>query len=183
VRAMKIITLLLLISCSTPIIIKAPEHPENGLKTPTLLLPSEADKTLKEAARVFQEYGNSDEFYRYLRKNVDDLEGGNETNIDAAIMKFRKCLNERAEIRIEFVNYSPEYRGRVIGGWRNDHLAQNKFKELDVIERAGHWIHEISHACGFTHVDNDIMIYPIIRRSFPYQVGYKFESFLNTRRK
>lgn len=168
-----------LIACSShPLKIRPPANQHPGMRTPTLLLPEDADEHMVEAAKVFGQYANSDEFYAYLRKNVTDLEGGNETNVDSAIEKFRSCLDQRDSIKIVWTKYSNQNIGKVIGGWRDTYLAQNPFKELDVIERASHWIHEISHGCGFTHIDNDINAYPIIKRSWPYQVGSSFEEFL-----
>jgi hypothetical protein len=174
--------LFILFSCSShTIIIPPPKNQEAGMKTPTLILPDDSDKTMIAAATVFSQYANSDEFYAYVKKEVQGLEGGNETNVDVAIHKFRTCLAEREPIKIVWKKYSSKNVGRVIGGWRKTYLAQNPFKELNVIDRASHWIHEISHACGFTHVENDIMKYPVIKRSWPYQVGFKFHDFLETK--
>lgn len=159
-------------------IIPPPKSVSHDWKTPTLILPENADQDMLLAAKIFGEYANSDEFYSFLKKTVSSLDGGNESDLDTAIRNYRRCLNVHAPIEIVLKRYSLKNRSIVIGGWRKTYLAQNDFKKLDPVERASHWIHEISHACGFTHVENDIKAYPIIKQSWPYVVGRTFKEFL-----
>lgn len=151
--------------------------PDKAWKTPTLLLPSNPSIAMLSAVSMIAEYGNSDEFYEYVRLNVKTLAGGNETDINVAIAKFRNCLDKGETISITWYSYRPF--SNVIGGWSGYSIVQNPKMNMTSIERAGHWLHEISHYCNFSHVSNNISTHPIIKQSFSYQAGYKFESFLN----
>lgn len=146
-------------------------------KTPALNLPDANKKTLT-AAEYFRTYANNDEFYAYLRGYTSTLEGGNESNLETAITKFRECLDTHEPITITWKNYSILYRKTVQGGWNGQVINMNAYIPMDDIETAGFWIHEIGHACGFTHISNSLKLYPIIRKSFPYQAGYAFEDFI-----
>lgn len=153
-------------------------------RMPEIILPIDADSSMREALKLVNQFANSDDFYQYLNRKMIRLSGGNETNIELSIKKFRNCLHNSSPISVYWKDYSKVDQNQVIGGWNGYRMNQNKFHRLNPIERAGHWIHEISHACGFTHevhgqLVNDIEKYPIIRNSFPYQVGYAFEDFLS----
>jgi hypothetical protein len=149
-----------------------------GMKTPEFILPDPPNDGMKEVVLVFQAYANTDEFYTFARPKLTTLAGGNSENPDQAIKEFRHCLNTRKSVRIKWGEYSGEYRTRVYGGWTGNYLSQNPHVSLNPIKLAGHWMHEITHACGFTHVDNDILKFPIIKESFPYQIGDLFEDYL-----
>jgi hypothetical protein len=170
-----------LLACSSrsrTLSLPLPKTSAAGMKTPKLILPEEADEGMKTAASAFHAYANSDEFYDYVRGHVKGLEAGNENDLEVAITKYRSCLSTHEPITIVLKKYSLKNRSKVLGGWRKTYLAQNLFKELNPIERAAHWVHELTHACGFTHFENDIAAYPAIKRSWPYQVGNAFRDFL-----
>lgn len=174
--------LLLLSSCAThEVRIPLPPATVSALRTPRLILPRNADGDMVSAEKVFHAYANSDEFYVYVRRTVKTLAGGNETNVEAAITRYRSCLSTHAPVPIVFKNYSGRSSTRVIGGWRKNYLAQNRLKEMNAIDRAAHWVHELTHACGFTHVDNDIVLRPEIKKSFPYQIGNAFRDFVEAK--
>ena len=135
---------------------------------------------MKTAARAFTAYANSDAFYSYVKKNVKDLEAGNVNDVDEAIKIYRSCLDTLPPVRIELQTYTLKKHARTIGGWSKTFLAQNIDKELSPIDRAAHYVHELSHACGLTHFDNDIVAHSSIRASFPYQIGEAFKEFLTT---
>jgi hypothetical protein len=169
-------------SISAPIV-SAPATSGTALtvyKTPTLNLPKGSSHAMVEAARYFAQYANSEAFYEYVKETVPEkLEGGNYTDRDTAIKDYRECLNTHGAIDIVWKKYAIIYRKTVIGGWDGKSIKQNSYFNLTPIERAGHWYHEITHACKFTHVSNNITRYPIIRKSWPYQGGYAFEDFLS----
>jgi hypothetical protein len=112
---------------------------------------------------------------------VTKLEGGNENNLQLAISKYRGCLQSHGPVPIVYQDYPGMERTRVIGGWRKNVMAQNRYKELNAIDRAAHWVHELTHACGFTHYENDIVLHPIIKKSWSYQVGNAFKSFIEAK--
>lgn len=154
---------------------------ELGFTAPTIMLPSRASSEMQKALQLFTEYANSDEFYTYVRNKVPrELKGGNETDRDMAILKTRVCLSKLGPVNVTWKNYGvwPLYKSAAIGGWDGIGINQNPRITLTHIERAGHWYHELLHACKFTHVSNNIKLYPIIRNSWPYQGGYAFEDFL-----
>lgn len=155
-------------------------------RAPKLKLPSNPGSKFIEAARIFADHINSDQFYTYLRSYVKKpLAGGNETDLEAAIAKYRKCLNESAEITVEWGWY--RWGSPAIGGWNGYAIKQNPRYGLTTVERAGHWVHEIAHKCGSNHgisikgkivEQNNLESYPIMRESWPYQVGYAFEDYV-----
>jgi hypothetical protein len=178
-KALTVFILVFVSACATrEVKVPLPVKPLSGLKTPKLILPKDADPDMRSAERVFHAYANSDEFYQYVRKTVTELEAGNENDVERAITKYRSCLGSHAPVSIVYKNYSLKNANRVIGGWRDSYIAQNRYKELNAIDRAAHWVHELTHACGFTHIDNDIVIHPSIQRSWPYQVGNAFRDFI-----
>lgn len=138
-----------------------------------------------EALSYFKEHSNSDDFYAYLKPRLKRLEGGNYTDGEKAVKDFRACLNTGRKISIVWKNYGipPFYRSAVLGGWDGIRVYQNPKKLMNSIERAGHWFHEVTHACKFSHNGNDIERYPIIRSSFSYQSGYLFEDYLTETRR
>lgn len=152
-----------------------------AVRTPKLVLPSNSGKTFQEAAAIFAAEANADDLYAYIRANVHELDGGNEKNVEAAIGKTRVCLNEADSVRIEWGWYVPG--SQAYGGWNGVAIKQNSHMSMNAIERAGHWFHEVMHKCGFTHIENDIGRYPIIRKSWPYQAGYAFEDYVTMKQK
>lgn len=149
------------------------------LSTPKFNLPSAPSTAMIEATKFYAQYANSDEFYVYARAHAKPLQGGNETSLDNAIKKTRECLNASKEVTIMWGRYSPW--SAAIGGWDGVGILQNSRVTMNSIERAGHWYHEITHLCGFSHIDNNISKFPIIRESWPYQGGYMFEDFLTSK--
>ena len=150
---------------------------------PEIVLPQKSSSEMAKASELYKKYGNTQEFYNYLLANIKPLQGGNYTDVNEAIKDFRHCLSTRGNIPVVWHNYGvwPLYKSAAIGGWVGTAMWQNPKKDLDAIERAGHWYHETSHACGFSHVSNDISKMPIIKLSWPYQAGYLFISFLKTK--
>jgi hypothetical protein len=150
-------------------------------KTPTLVLPLNPSKSMQEARELVREHANTDGFYGYVRSKVKHLAGGDETNVEQAIARFRTCLNNLGEIPVVWGTYMPF--SRAIGGWDGTHIRQNARLSMTSVERAGHWVHELTHACDFNHLSNDIVKYPIIKESWPYQAGYAFEDYLTEKRR
>lgn len=145
-------------------------------KTPAISLPTSSSKAMLEASQYIDQHGNTDEFYNYVRANAKKLEGGNETSLENGILKLRECFDKGETVKISWGWYLPG--SAAIGGWNGIEIKQNSKKNLTSIERAAHWMHEISHKCGFSHVSNNISRYPIIANSWPYQVGELFEQYL-----
>jgi hypothetical protein len=116
---------------------------------------------------------------------VKELKGGNETSVEKAITKTRECFNKLGPVQIVWHKYgiAPFYKSAAIGGWDGEAINQNPKKILTSVERAGHWYHELTHACGLSHVSNNISTHPIIRQSWPYQAGYKFEDYVTFKRR
>ncbi len=176
---------------SVPPVTTLPPSVPVSLKTPELLLPKYPSQSMQDAAKYFKEYANSDEFYEYVKRNVPaKLAGGNYTDRDKAIADMRKCLATRKPIPIRWATYGvwPTYSSAAIGGWDGISINQNAKKSLTSLERAGHWYHEITHVCNFTHEvngvsRNSINSYPIILKSWPYNGGYAFEDFLIEKRR
>lgn len=156
-------------------------------KVPALSIPENSNATVKEALALFHEHSQSEEFYSYVRKTVKTLAGGNETDVERAIQKTRECFNRLGPIQIKWRNYGvwPVYKSAAIGGWSyaEQVIYQNPRKLLNSIERAGHWYHELTHACKFSHISNNINTHPIIRKSWPYQSGYAFEDYVIEKRR
>lgn len=155
--------------------------PKRVYKAPKIILPVNPSEDMIEAVKIFAENAQEDEFYDYVRKNVKALAGGNETNVEVAITKMRDCLDVLESVTIKWGNYVPW--SKAIGGWDGTYVNQNARLAMNSVERAGHWYHEITHACKFTHVANNISKYPIIRQSWPYQGGYAFEDFITDKRR
>jgi hypothetical protein len=130
-----------------------------------------------QALADFSTYANSDEFYATLK--IDKLAGGNTTDVEKSVKAFRECLDRGEKIDVVWKRYAPF--SSALGGWSGYVINQNPKKTLSAVERSAHWLHEVSHYCGFTHIDNSIAKYPVIEQSFPYQIGYKFEAFLKTK--
>jgi hypothetical protein len=131
---------------------------------------------MREAALLFTQYANDDDFYTYVRANVRSLEGGNETDVEAAIEGTRKCFDRADSVPVVWGTYMPG--SNAIGGWHLGKIKQNSRIGMSAVERAGHWVHELTHKCGYSHIHNNITLYPIIRKSWPYQLGYKFEDYV-----
>lgn len=165
-------------TASTPIEVKA-------YKVPALQIPSDSGPAFREALSIFQEHAQSEEFYTYVRENVKKLQGGNETDVEKAITKTRECFSSLGPIQVRWQKYGipPFYKSAAIGGWDGVQVNQNPKKVLTSVERAGHWYHELTHACKFTHVSNNIKTHPIIRQSWPYQAGYAFEDYVTFKRR
>jgi hypothetical protein len=167
-----------------------PTITRKAYKVPELAIPSGAGPAFREALALFNENAQSDEFYMYVRKSVKSLQGGNETDVDRAITKTRECFDKLGKVDVRWQLYGlwPLYKSDAIGGWDGFQINQNPKKALTSVERAGHWYHELTHACKFTHevdgkVENNIVWHPIIRQSWPYQAGYKFEDYVTEKRK
>lgn len=197
-----LILLIALVSCTTavktPEVTTLPKEPTtpvsttlptivvpSAMRVPQLAIPSDSGPAFREALAIFNEFAQSDDFYVYVRAKVKTLSGGNETNVERAITKTRECFSNLGKIDVRWRKYGipPFYKSRAIGGWDNVQINQNPKMVLTSIERAGHWYHELTHACGFSHIDNDIVRSPIIRNSWPYQAGYKFEDYVTERRR
>ena len=159
--------------------------PVKSYKVPALQLPSNASTSMHEALELFKQHAQSDDFYVYVRKTVKKLDGGNETDVERAITKTRECFDKLGNVDVRFRNYGvwPLYKSAAIGGWDGYQINQNPKKSLTSIERAGYWYHELTHACGYNHVSNNITTHPIIRQSWPYQAGYAFEDYVTEKRR
>ena len=175
-NAIVFILLSTLSACSTPRTFKIPmpRNPGTVHKVPELKLPSDAHESYFATAQILYQYGNNDEFYSYAKSHMHKLSAGNAENVDLAIREFRSCLEKMKPVPIVW----EDREGHVIGAWKNQKMVQNKRLELDPIQRSGHWLHELSHGCGFTHDENDLKFHPEIKNSFPYQIGDQFESYL-----
>ena len=169
-----------------PVIEVIPAPEAKVYKTPNLDLPSSPSQAMKDAERWFETYANSEEFITYFRANVKTLQCGNILDVEKAITKYRDCFDKGKTIKIRWGSYGPF--SRAIGGWDGVQVNQNSKMSLTNVERAGHWTHELSHYCGFTHeykgkLVNSIGDYPCITKAFPYQIGYKFEDFISAKNK
>src|SRR5665647_1396084 len=100
-------TLLTLLGCAGQQLVLPlpPVEKLNGMKTPVLILPDPPGKGMEVAASAFARYANSDEFYSYAKTRIDNLDGGNEANVDMAIKKFRSCLNDLQPVHIVWKKY------------------------------------------------------------------------------
>lgn len=150
---------------------------------PTLTFKGAQDTTTLEALKLFNAYAQDEELYAYIKQTVKAMDGGNETDVNRAIEKTRDCFTTLPSVPVVWRRYGlpPFYMSSAIGGWDGVKINQNPKKILDKVERAGHWFHELTHACGFTHISNNIKTHPIIRESWPYQAGYAFEDFVTTK--
>lgn len=169
---------------STPPVIVVPTPKQ--YKTPTLVIPATSSSAMKKASEYFAQFGNSQEFFDFFTAKSGPLAGGNVLDKSVAVEEFRKCMDGLGRVEVYFKSYSVFYRRSVIGGWDGTAIRQNPAYSLTAEERAGHWLHELSHGCGFTHevngrLENDPIAYPILNKSFPYQVGDQFIEFLKVK--
>ena len=154
--------------------IRIPKDLSKVRKFPELNLPTDADEGMKQVSQVLHYYGNSDEFFIFARTKMPGHE--------SSIAKYRHCLEGMPAVKVVWKNY--DHTGReILGAWHTgpdgNYMIQNPKKRwIHPIERAGNFMHEFTHACGFRHEFNDIKLHPEILTSFSYQIGYVFEDFL-----
>jgi hypothetical protein len=155
--------------------------PSPARKMPSYVLSQKSvPKVYSEAIELLQRWGNSDEFFAFFKAKRTYFAHYAGT-VDAAIEKFRNCLDQGGTITLQF--YDPIIPSRAYGGWNGSVIMQNlEHSYLTKAERAEHLYHETSHKCGFIHKGNRPDWYDN-ENSFPYASGYDFEDFLNLKLK
>lgn len=193
-RAYHLAFLVLAMSCTSRVAKKEPlpsetppssTTPKPDVSTslaPKLILPENAPMAMIRGKELFNKYLTHEDLYLFVRSKVPStLSGGNETSRDNALKRTIECFKNLPDIRVRFKNYGvwPLYKSNAIGGWDGVQINQNPRHPMTPEETAGHWAHELTHACNFTHIDNNINRFPIIRNSWPYQFGYAVEDFIS----
>jgi hypothetical protein len=151
--------------------------PQAEQKVPKYIVPGKTNPHYLTAIAYLELYGNSDEFFSFMARKRSYFSHYKGTTFQA-YDKFRKCLAQGQDIRLEF--YRPVFSSNAIGGWTGAVIKQNTRYQLTDIERAGHLYHETAHVCGFEHKGNRPGQYDN-RNSFPYAVGDDMEEFLKNK--
>jgi hypothetical protein len=145
-------------------------------KMPAFALHPSAKDEYKGALQLIADYGNSDEFYKYVSKKRRYFSHTN-LSVAGALSLFRQQLNKGGVISIEFGDTF--WRKDILGVWNGYEIKDNINFKMTETERAGHLMHETSHRYGWKHKGNLINTFDNIN-SFPYAIGNDFQDFLES---
>ena len=151
------------------------------VKTPVYALATDATPEFNRAVNLIAKYGNSDEFYGYMKSKRKTFSHTPMTR-DQAISHFRAQLDRADLIPVDMLDEKDKLfqGGWYVGGFnhKDQSIKENKyFRFFRPRDRAGHLLHETAHKYGFQHAGNDMHSNDNLN-SFPYAAGIDFIEFL-----
>lgn len=167
------------IGCSTPKV----KSPVEILKPITVttpapqveiwMTPNYTGGYFPEAIALIKKWAVHPEFTDYVIKKRKYFSHTDGTVVEN-MAKYVMLMGQKRTIPIKMY-YKPY--SAALGGWNGVSIYENSAKKMSVTRRAGHLLHETTHALGWRHKGNYANKFDNVN-SFPYSLGYDFESFL-----
>lgn len=180
IYSVSIVSLLLavFVGCSTPKVKRPVEilEPVTVTTTPPVQIwrtPNYTGGNFTEATDLIKKWAVHPEFTDFVikkRKYFSHTEGTVVENMTKYVMLMGQ--QRTIPIRMYYKPYSS-----ALGGWNGVSIYENSAKKMSLNRRAGHLLHETTHALGWRHKGNYANKFDNVN-SFPYALGYDFEEFL-----